>query len=465
VAGPGWPAGAGADPATSRARARAAGVAVALVCWALGCADKSEHAGDENDSGTASGACGPVERRDSDGRCRYALAVAVIRYALEQPSAEDQYVFGPDATPPVAASIGSTIYISAGTSFGFRGAPLATSWSVLDPAGDSVAVLPTDTSAQAEFSVTARGEYSIALEAHPVDDPSLSGQSELHLRVDPWRCALDGTSPPCAAADPVPGGSFSLGSVEGEGEGPAHAASVQGFALDRWEVTVGRFARFLDTYAGGAPAPGAGAHPQIEASGWRPEYDAALPLSRQQFELAFEDCGGTWYSDDPLRAARPINCVSWYEAFAFCIWDDGRLPTEAEWEYAAAGGSERRRYPWGNPEPTSDQAVFGCRFESSPACSEADLPPVGNAPRGAGRFGQQDLAGSLWEWTLDQYAPYGTQACTDCAVLDGGEGRVFRGGGYRSDDVAELRTTHRLGFLAEQRDVTRGFRCARATPR
>jgi formylglycine-generating enzyme required for sulfatase activity len=190
---------------------------------------------------------------------------------------------------------------------------------------------------------------------------------------------------------------------------------------------------------------------------------AQLPISRQQFELAFEDCGGTWYVDDPQRAARPINCVSWYEAFAFCIWDEGRLPTEAEWEYAAAGGSERRRYPWGDDEPARDRAVFACRFESSPACSESDLPPVGNAPRGAGRFGHQDLAGSLWEWTLDQYAPYGMAPCSDCAVLDGGEGRVFRGGGYRSDDVAELRTTHRLGFLAEQRDATRGFRCARAT--
>lgn len=358
------------------------------------------------------------------------------------------------------------LYLSAESSFGLGDESLGTTWSVLDPSGQSVELVPSDTSPRASFVALHRGEYSVALEVYPVDEPARTGSAELHINIEAWRCAADGISTPCAAADPVVGGRFSMGSTRGgASEQPEHEASVGDFALDRFEVTVGRFRRFFAAYAGAAPAEGAGAHPRISGSGWRPEYSLALPVSSQQLELAFKDCGGSWYSLAAQREALPINCVSWYEAFAFCVWDGGRLPTEAEWEYAAAGGAEGRRYPWGDSEPAAQLAVFGCLFDAGPACTESDLPAGGNTPRGAGRFGQQDLAGSLWEWTVDQFAAYAPGPCSDCAVLDGGEGRVFRGGGFRSDDPEELRAAHRLGFLAEQRDLARGFRCARALAR
>jgi formylglycine-generating enzyme len=429
-----------------------------LGLLALGCGVASEHR-------PANGGCRTDERPDAEGRCAYATPLAVIRYATEEPRTADDYAFGGDALPVLAPSAGTTLYVSGERSGGFRGAALVLTWSVLDPAGDPLQLLPNAASPRASFVASARGEYSIALEARALDDPSLVGRAELHVAIDSWRCAPDGVRPPCATADPVPAGRFTMGSTDADGEAserPAHEVSVSGFALDRFEVTVGRFGRFFDAYRGVPPAPGAGAHPLIANSGWRSEYDTALPVGREQLELAFKDCGGTWYAAGAAREARPLNCVSWYEAFAFCIWDQGRLPTEAEWEYAAAGGSESRRYPWGEREPAADLAIFGCLFESSPTCTEGDLPPGGNAKRGAARFGQLDLAGSLWEWTLDQYAPYPASACADCAVLDGGEGRVFRGGGFRSENRSELRTAHRLGFLAEQRDVTRGFRCARS---
>lgn len=410
--------------------------------------------------------CGPAERLDDEGRCAYASAIAVIRYAVEAPDGERDYVFGRDASPALPPSAGVTIYISGESSVSFGGAALVATWSVLDPTGEPVEVLRAGASSQSSFVASRRGEYSIALEVHPADAPELSGSADLHIRVDAWRCAADGISPPCRAADLVPGGTFRMGSARGaENERPERAASVGDFALDRFEVSVGRFRQFLDDDAGVEPSEGAGAQPRVVGSGWRAEYDLALPPSRQQLELAFQDCGGTWQSEATWREALPLNCVSWYEAFAFCIWDGGRLPTEAEWEYAAAGGAEDRRYPWGDGEPAPDHAIFGCLFEPGRACEEGDLPPGGNAPRGAGRFAQQDLAGSLWEWTLDQYAPYPLGECSDCAVIAGGEGRVFRGGGFRSDDVRELDAAHRLGFVAEQRDPTRGFRCARAEPR
>jgi formylglycine-generating enzyme len=421
-------------------------------------------AGDTERAPAAS--CGPAERLDDDGRCAYATAIAVIRYAVEAPDSERDYVFGLDASPSLPPSAGATIYISGESSVSFRGAALVATWSVLDPTGEPVEVLRAGASSQSSFLASRRGEYSVALEVHPPGAPELTGSADLHIRVDTWRCAADGLSPPCRAADLVAGGAFHMGSERGAAnERPERAVNVGEFALDRFEVSVGRFGQFLDAYAGVGPSEGAGAHPRVQSSGWRAEFDGALPPSRQQLELAFEDCGGTWHSEAPSREALPLNCVSWYEAFAFCIWDGGRLPTEAEWEYAAAGGAEERRYPWGEAEPAPDQAIFGCLFEPGRACEQADLPPGGNAPLGVGRFAQQDLAGSLWEWTLDQYAPYEAGECSDCAVVDGGEGRVFRGGGFRSEDPRELDAAHRLGFVAEQRDPTRGFRCARANPR
>ena len=167
-----------------------------------------------------------------------------------------------------------------------------------------------------------------------------------------------------------------------------------------------------------------------------------------------------------LSEARPISCITWYQAIAFCIQEGKRLPTEAEWEYAAAGGSEQRVYPWGNDPPSVELAVYGCKFDGQDDCSNADLPVVGSAPKGAGRWGHLDLAGSVWEWVLDVYAPYSDTLCDNCANLNvtAAEGRVFRGGDFKFDDLAQqtdLRAASRLGFDAKFPDQTRGLRCAR----
>src|SRR5262249_2994631 len=145
-----------------------------------------------------------------------------------------------------------------------------------------------------------------------------------------------------------------------------------------------------------------------------------------------------------------INCVDWYEAYAFCIWDGGFLPTEAEWEYAGAGGMQEREYPWGSTEPgtTNLYAICGdgsktCYYPLQNTCGTyQDMAVVGTPQKGAGVWGHLDLAGNVWEWNLDWYADSYTDPCQDCGNLMADANRVFRGGSF-SDSPPTLRSYSR----------------------
>jgi formylglycine-generating enzyme required for sulfatase activity len=176
------------------------------------------------------------------------------------------------------------------------------------------------------------------------------------------------------------------------------------FALDKYEVTVARFRRFVDSYDGTAPAQGAGAGPRD--GGWQSAWDSSLPKSHDDLVKALTCTNSgttpTWTPAASYSETLPINCIDWFEALAFCIWDGGRLPTEAEWEFAAVGGKQNRLFPWGQDTPTYDLAVYDCAgVAPSGSCSPNDIVPVGSRPKGVGRYGQVDLAGSMWEMTRD----------------------------------------------------------------
>jgi formylglycine-generating enzyme required for sulfatase activity len=155
-----------------------------------------------------------------------------------------------------------------------------------------------------------------------------------------------------------------------------------------------------------------------------------------------------------------MTCVDWFLAFAFCAWDDARLPTEAEYNFAAAAGDQQRAYPWGAAAPSSAYAVYGCELKGS-GCVPSDLPGVGSrSPLGDGLWHHSDLAGSVNEWVLDAYGPYATE-CIDCALLGAGNDvpHVKRGEGWRRDTF--LSTTGRDSDLPLLRDAQQGFRCAK----
>ncbi|WP_437285269.1 formylglycine-generating enzyme family protein [Sorangium sp. So ce406] len=252
---------------------------------------------------------------------------------------------------------------------------------------------------------------------------------------------------PCCASPRVPGGTYNR-SNQG-----AHPAEVSELRLDRYEVTVGRFRGFVEAYPGSRPGAGAGAHPRIPRSGWDDAWDSRLPEGQAELREGLKCNPGlhSWTDDVGENEARPISCVSWFVAFAFCAWDGGRLPTEAEWNHASAGGSEQRRYPWGNAFPNSTYAVY----------DTAGSAVVGSrSPRGDGLWGQADLAGNLWEWTLDVEGPY-LDPCVDCANVEGGSARVIRGGSWWQPNEEEISTVFRRPW--DPTDVTDalGVRCAR----
>jgi formylglycine-generating enzyme required for sulfatase activity len=256
------------------------------------------------------------------------------------------------------------------------------------------------------------------------------------------------------------------GSTCGLYEQPEHPVTVSSFALDTFEITVGRFRKFIEFLAnnpGWQPAKGAGAHPLIANTGWNQGgWSVVFPgVSELRRQLKCDSNYSVWTDAEGADENRPITCINWYEAFAFCAWDGGRLPTEAEWEYAATGGDDNRPYPWGNQEPDCTYATFYNGY--SCAGGSRLTSTVGSTPKGNGRWGQRDLAGNVWEWVLDTASIYSAAEYTDWANLTLGNMRVMRSGDAASIHPGSswIRSTRRYGYDYATPSATLGSRCAR----
>jgi formylglycine-generating enzyme required for sulfatase activity len=180
-------------------------------------------------------------------------------------------------------------------------------------------------------------------------------------------------------------------------------------------------------------------------------------------ELKCNETQQTWTDEPAFNENKPINCVSWYEAFAFCVWDEGRLPSEAEWQYAAVGGAQNRTFAWGNTALAVNFASYNCLAAGTGnVCTVDDIPDVGSRPDGDGRFGHGDLVGSVYEWALDWFAPYPELMRDDYAKTDSGMQRVLRGGAWSSTTTQAMVSTDRSFRLAPtSRSPVSGIRCAR----
>jgi formylglycine-generating enzyme required for sulfatase activity len=280
----------------------------------------------------------------------------------------------------------------------------------------------------------------------------------------------------CCTSPMVPRGtyyrSFDL-AADSESGTSGFPATVSDFRLDKFEVTVGRFRKFIDAGMGIAtnpPTDGSGQHANIPGSGWSATWNSNLVASKAALTAALK-CDtanyNTWTDAFGPNENLPINCLTWYEAMAFCIWDGGYLPTEAEWNYAAAGGDQQRGYPWSIPAGQLNLDNAHAVYYDGSNCG-GPAPPcpgvieVGMRPLGDARFGQADLAGNAFEPMLDVFATPYTNPCMDCATVKvAPDFHVSRGGSARNNAI-HVRTAHRdfIGALDRARDL--GVRCARA---
>ena len=281
----------------------------------------------------------------------------------------------------------------------------------------------------------------------------------------------------CTSLEVTPNGAY-YRTYTNSGSGPtgeADQATVSGLRVDKYLVTVGRFRQFVNAWNGGAgytPPAGSGIHTHLNAgsglasvnggyeTGWVASDDANIAPTNAN--LACDTGYATWTATAGSKENLPINCVNWFESYAFCIWDGGFLPSESEWEYVAAGGSQQREYAWGTAAPgTGNQyAIYGCDYPSgSGTCTGiANIAPVGSTTQGVGLWGQFDLAGEVFQWNLDWLDAY--FSCTDCAYLTpNANGRATRGGAF-NDPLNWLPPVRSDNTPANHTYYT-GIRCAR----
>jgi formylglycine-generating enzyme required for sulfatase activity len=287
----------------------------------------------------------------------------------------------------------------------------------------------------------------------------------------------------CCTSPLVTGGTFSrsydgVSSCSGANcTDPQYQATVSDFRLDKYEVTVGRFRRFVDAWVlGWRPAAGAGKHTHLNAGsglaasgggfemGWDPAWNANLPSDKATWDsvLGLQPGSATWTVGPAANEKRPINRINWFDAAAFCIWDGGFLASEAEWNYAAAGGSEQRVYPWSSP-PSSTTISDSYTVYSGGASGGGERPEdVGSkSPLGNGRYGQADLAGNVWEWVSDYYVgPYSETACMNCACTFSNAYRVMRGGSWGDDSSHEEASSATLAAGYRGHDIPTTYRYA-----
>ena len=206
-----------------------------------------------------------------------------------------------------------------------------------------------------------------------------------------------------------------MGSGEYPTERPVHRVTIKSFELGRTEVTNRQY------------------HACVQAGACaEPDRNCLAPAFR--------------------GLEQPAVCMTWAQARAFAAWAGGRLPSEAEWEYAARSAGGKGRYAWGDEPPTCRRAVFGERRDAL-GCGRHATWPVCSKPRGNTKQGLCDMAGNVWEWTEDWY-----HDTYDGAPADGSAWVVKSTSSYRSDrggqwdgDAYNLRATNRD---SEDPDIT-----------
>jgi formylglycine-generating enzyme len=230
----------------------------------------------------------------------------------------------------------------------------------------------------------------------------------------------------------IPSGSFPMGVPPGDRDGgrdeyPRHEILLDTFWIDQFEVTNGRYIEF------------------VKSAGHRVPRNPTNPTRN------------LWQGDTITEslAERPVINVDWFDADAYCKWAGKRLPTEAEWEKAAKGTSDRR-FPWGNVEPTGKHLNYNQRW-----IGEKTLMPVGSYEAGKSPYGVYDVVGNVWEWVNDWYDAryYEKSPSKNPTGPQEGTKKVIRGAGWQNE-TPTVRIFTRVDSDPSMRNESTGFRCA-----
>lgn len=224
----------------------------------------------------------------------------------------------------------------------------------------------------------------------------------------------------------IPAGTLRMGSPEGRGradERPQHKVEIRAFCLDAREVTIAAYQACVKNATCDAPPR---------------EVQLLEPTKQDKHENRSKLCTAQLADNSDL----PVNCVAHDEAEKFCAWKGHRLPTEAEWEWAATSGDDQLEYPWGATPPRDDVVCW----QTKRPCT------VGSKPAEA--FGLFDMAGNVSEWTNTPFGAYPNPP-------DSGTRLAVRGGHFMDKEPERVGSKRRGAEEPLFRDITLGFRCAK----
>jgi sulfatase modifying factor 1 len=276
----------------------------------------------------------------------------------------------------------------------------------------------------------------------------------------------------------LPGGTFLMGTDSPDafpldGEGPVREVTLNAFSIDRFPVTNDLFARFITA---------TGYKTEAETYGW--SFVFWKHLSRARYNDLVEDTvaeapwwckvpGSKWDTPEgpgshiSKRADHPVVHVSWNDAAAYAAWTGQRLPTEAEWEYAARGGLEQKLYPWGDKLRPDGEHRCNIWQGEFPNLDTADDGYAGTCPVDAFPPNGYDLysvTGNTWEWCADWFSPdfHRTAALSNPQGPPTGKARVTKGGSFlcHKSYCNRYRVAARSSNTPDSSTSNTGFRCA-----
>ena len=281
----------------------------------------------------------------------------------------------------------------------------------------------------------------------------------------------------------IPAGDFLMGTdgtygFSADGEGPAHAVRLSAFFMDTTCVTNEQFNEFVNA---------TGYKTESERFGWSFVFFGHLSPEQRVKAVRLRVLGSEWWcrvegatwrhpegpdSNIKKRWTHPVVQVAWADAVAYATWAGKRLPTEAEWEYAARGGLVQKRFPWGDdlePEGRHRMNVWQGVFPTKNTEADGHYGPAPAKSYKANAYGLYQMTGNVWEWCADWFdagtyrAAVGENPRVNPAGPAAGERRVMRGGSYlcHASYCNRYRTDARSSNTPDSATTNLGFRCAR----